>query len=237
MSAAEKIIPNVELPRVPSIEIGAVDKREKRYVRWVTALIASNILTIIFFGLVITAMSLRTDPIIAIDPYSGRVLGEYRTTAERNDDEIKGGAERFVKCYRSLNSQTIYRDAACAVSMMGDRFKSEYLEQLNKTKQVLMTYESGVEAHVKVDSFEIISNKQIFKNINSPVDDLIASTESSITVAEGEYINIVKVDISGRNIISDIHAPFRLVLTMQLLPITTSNTSGIKVLKADEYEY
>lgn len=193
------------------ILLKGVASREARY--FTIIIILTVLLGLTTFGLILSFFVQTMKPAvpIVVEAETGKVLGSYRTTAFRTDSEIEGATRRFIQCEMSWNSETVYSDFACALSMM-KKDGGLYAKRLH-----------------------YIQKENLAQRI---IDAKTSSKVSSITVKIiDRKHDLVYIEVTGSITIDGVNetVPFSQDITWQQVPISYSNTSGVEMVSREEY--
>ena len=190
-----------------------VTKREKRLETTNKILLGIIALLILILGLAAILAIIMPKPVLVVDRSTGQVIGEYQTSAYRTDDEIIGGAKRFLQYHLSFNSHDVYNDFAKAMNMMTDELKRkrmDYLKQFNVAQKIK---KSDTKSALSFDEVNILSRK-----------DNVSSVE-----LKGDLIFL-----AGST--KDERVPFHYILTLKDKPVSSLNTAGIEIIHYEEKE-
>lgn len=145
---------------------------------------------------------------IVVDSASGELLGEYRTTAVRTDEEVKAAVKKFIACDLSYNSQRIFDDLSCSISMMSEKLaqnRIRYLQANNIAQRI-----AKLNITSKIESIDTVINRRISGEIE-------VTTQGVIRFGAGTS------------------RPFRQDITLQQIRISKKNTAGVIVVARKEY--
>jgi len=190
-----------------------VTKREKQLERSNKILLFIIFVLILILGVVATLAVIMPKPLIVVDRETGEIIGEYQTSAYRTNDELLGGAKRFLQYHLSFNADTVYDDFATAMNMMTDELKRKrfkYLKDFNVANEIVKAKSKST---LSFDTVKIISKNQnvSFVEVKGDLIFLAGSTK-------------------------DKRVPFHFILTLQNTPVSSLNTSGVKVIDYEEKE-
>lgn len=241
----EAVISDEVIEPITSRELKGLplDKRERALSRKLLASIIVNAILVLLIVIMVLIDKFRPVPVVVVDSKTGKIVGEYSTTVSRKDSELQGAVAEFTKCITTLNSDTVYQDWACALDMMSEPLREEKKLWLKGTNLIRQIYDARSESHTEIDLNEIQDCRQVRAKPNVQVEDLIDLIDApSIAVENGndkttDLVNICVIEVSGRIVVNDIQTPFRYKLVTQVVPISSANTKGIRVLRIDEYEY
>ncbi|MCP4494118.1 MAG: hypothetical protein GY820_43470 [Gammaproteobacteria bacterium] len=147
---------------------------------------------------------------IVIDHASGDIIGDYRTSELRTQSELINGGMRFVDHLLSLNSSTIRRDQFIAINMMAENLKVARIKYLTDTNLVPQIEKAKSSSHLDYDSTEVIFIK---------ADRLRVEFRGDIILT-----NLQKTSV-----------PFHIIVDLISAPITTNNTTGVKVESYNDF--
>lgn len=192
-----------------NVNMKGVSNRETR-IFWICILLAVIVLVEgVGLSFLFVSEVMRPSNQVVIDTVTGEVVGQYRTTAFRTDDEIKGATKRFIGCEMSYNSDRIYEDHACGLSMMGKEMRIKrvkYLQETNLTNRI-------AELEDQTSRIERIETKVLDRRGNK-----------------------VWVNTLGRIKMGGTYIPFQMDITWKQVPISTGNTAGVLMVERKEYK-
>ncbi len=190
-----------------------IANREKRLENIIKFLLIVLCLFALIFGVCAALVIIIPKPVIVVDRETGEIIGEYQTSAYRTDQEIIGGAKRFLNYHLSFNSEDIYEDFANSMNMMTDDLKRErfnYLKESNLANQIMS---ANAKSTLEFNTAKIINRK------------------TGIT-----YIELKGNLIFLAGSTKDKRVPFHFILTVKSVPVSSLNTAGIKIIYFEEKE-
>ncbi len=185
-------------------EVSPQARRERlleRRVNWLLIFVGIQFLGIILLSFTFVY---RPQTPIVIDRETGQIVGDYRTSTFRTQEEMINGGYRFVDHLLSLNSSTFRRDQFIAMTMMSDSLRSKRVEWLEKTNLI-----------PKVESANSTSHLEYEKPV--------------VIFAKGDML---RVEFKGKIILTNLKkpgSPFHIIVDLVNTIITKENTSGVKV--------
>lgn len=207
---------------------GPVAKREDRlssYLRWS---IIANIILILLASAISLAAALKPDRVVVVEKNTGRILGEYRTTAFRTNDELVAATQKFAENFLSLNSRSIYDDYAVALNMMSYELREKRKDYLKRTNLLRKIELSNTRSMLDIKERRVLNVKGIYAKTELSGDIVIDQTRN---INLGRKNKVVKEDVK----LSRSAIQFRLVIDLRMVPVTETNTVGAEVV--DFYEY
>ncbi len=162
------------------------------------------ILQFVVMAIMAVVFIYRPQAPIVIDHETGQVIGDYRTSEFRTQEEMINGGIRFVDHLLSLNSTTIRRDQFIAIGMMTDALREARIEYLKSSNLIIKIETAKSTSHLQYDKNEVI-------------------------FAKG---NKMRVEYIGKIILTDLKkssVPFHIIVDLVNAPITKNNTSGVRV--------
>jgi len=190
-------------------------KREKRTER--SNLFMFILLLVVLLGLIITstAFIIKEPNQILVDYQTREIKGEYRTSLFRTTEEMINGGVRFIEYYLSLNSGTIERDTYIALMMLSSERRKLQRQVMKKTNHVSRVLSAEAKSHVDVHKDK---TKVIYAKGNR---------------MKVEYRGDVVIDASKA--VDNRRIPFHLILDLEMVSITSKNTSGVEIVDYHEY--
>ncbi len=162
------------------------------------------ILQFVVMAIMAVVFIYRPQAPIVIDHETGQVIGDYRTSEFRTQEEMINGGIRFVDHLLSLNSTTIRRDQFIAIGMMTDALREARIEYLKSSNLIIKIETAKSTSHLQYDKNEVI-------------------------FAKG---NKMRVEYIGKIVLTDLKkssVPFHIIVDLVNAPITKNNTSGVRV--------
>lgn len=203
----------------PAFSHGPKAKRETKLMWLLKIAMAAVVFQTIAFGVIIAAMVLKPERVLVVDQQTSRIVGEYQTTAFRTNAELIAGAKRFVQYHLSFNSPTVYDDFAKALNMMSDKLRNEriaYLKSSNLARDIKSAHSVS---HLEFETEHLVELKGPFAKVEL-AGDLVIGDRSALT---SDTLVVRK------------KVPFRMVVDVEMVPVSTVNTAGVKVV--DYYEF
>ncbi|MBT8342328.1 MAG: hypothetical protein HKP58_01185 [Desulfatitalea sp.] len=205
----------------PTIEPGPKEKRERQLMRRLKWAIIAIIVQAASFGIITAVIAFKPERVVVVDRNTGEVIGEYQTTAFRGNQELIAGAKRFAQYHLSFNSATVYDDFAMALNMMSEKLRKEriaYLKESNLARDIKSTN--------SISNLEFNEKETRIVEVKGPY----AKVELAGDVAIGDRNTVSSEILVNRNKVA-----FRMLVDIEMVAISSVNTSGIKVV--DYYEF
>lgn len=209
--------------KTPAFSHGPKEKREARLLWLLKIAMAAIVLQTVMFGAIVAALTIKPERVVVIDKTNGEVIGEYQTTAMRTNAELIAGGKRFAQYHLSFNSASVYDDFAMALNMMSDKLRQQRIVYLKESNLARDIKSANSTSHLEFNTEKIIELKGSFAKVEF-AGDLVIGDRSAIAVAAAADTVVVRKLV-----------PFRIVVDLQMVPISTINTAGVKVV--DYYEY
>jgi hypothetical protein len=204
----------------PPMAHGPKQKREDKLLRLLKIAVSTNVLLVLLFGAFMVAVAIKPEQIVVVDKDTGGVVGEYMTTAFRTHTELIGGAKRFAQYHLSFNSQTVYEDFAAALNMMSANLRESRIQYLKESNLAREIKSAASTSHLEFTTEQILEIKGPYAKVEMAGDLVIGNrnTKSADTLVVRKKV------------------PFRLVADLKMVPVTPTNTAGIKVVDYFEYQ-
>lgn len=217
-----------QTPQPTEFSHGPHAKREDRLSMYLKWSLVSNVVLIVMAGMFATAAVLKPDRVLVSEKDTGRIVGEYRTTAYRTSDELLAGAIKFAENFLSLNSRTVYNDCASAMNMMSpalQKNRTAYLKRTNLLKKIEL---GNTRSLLQIKENKLLTVKGRFAKCEIS-GDIVVDQNRSFASSKSRSLDSEDVKLNRNNI------PFRLLVDLKMVPVTTHNTAGVEVV--DYYEH
>ena len=203
----------------PKFFHGPKQKREAKLLWLLKIAIAAIVLQAVMFGAFVTVVTIKPERVMVVDKAIGEVVGEYMTTAFRTTPELIAGAKRFAQYHLSFNSSTVYEDFAAALNMMTEKLRQGRIEYLKESNLARDIKSASSTSHLVFTSEKIVEFKGPYAKVELAGDLVIGDRNN----------------LNADTLIVRKNVPFRIVIDLQMVPVTPANTSGVKVV--DYYEF
>lgn len=203
----------------PKFSHGPKQKREAKLLWLLKTAIAAIILQALMFGAFVTAVTIKPERVVVVDKGSGEVVGEYQTTAFRTNPELIAGAKRFAQSHLSFNSATVYEDFAAALNMMANKLRKSRIVYLKESNLARDIKSASSTSHLVFSTEKIVEMKGPYAKVEL-AGDLVIGDRNTVT----EDVLVVRKNV-----------PFRVLVDLQMVPVSPANTAGVKVI--DYYEF
>lgn len=217
-----------DMPGTTLFPKGPVAKREDRLSSLLRWSLISNLVLILMGGLFATGAVLKPDRVLVSEKETGRIVGEYRTTAFRTNSELLAATQRFAENFLSLNSRTIRDDCASYMNMMSAELRQKRFEYLKRTNLIKNIELADTRSTLKIKERQLVSVKGVMAKCEIS-GNILVDQNRDITFNKREKIEKEDVKLERNSI------PFRLVVDLKMVPVTVRNTVGVEV--NDYYEY
>jgi flagellar basal body-associated protein FliL len=204
----------------PPMSHGPKQKREEKLLRLIKILCLVNVLLVVMFGTFMVAVAIKPEQPIVVDKDTGEVIGEYMTTAFRTNTELIGGAKRFAQYHLSFNSATVYEDFAAALNMMSDKLRERRIQYLKESNLARDIKSASSTSHLVFTTEKILEEKGPYAKVEMAGDLVIGNRNTT----------------SAETLVIRKKVPFRLVADLKMVPVTPTNTAGIKVVDYFEFK-
>lgn len=190
-----------------------VSNRERRLENIIKLLLLVIFGLTLIFGVCAALVIIIPKPVMVVDRETGEIIGEYQTSAYRTNDELIGGAKRFMNFYLSFNSETVYDDFGAAMTMMTDELRRKHLKYLKESNLANQIFSAKSKSTLKFNSVTIINQKN----------------------------NVSCIELKGDLVFlagspKDSRVPFHYILKVKPIPVSSINTAGIKIAYYEEKE-
>ncbi len=185
-------------------------RRERTLERWIKFLVLFIAAQFLVMALLAVVFIYKPSVPIVIDHASGAIIGDYRAAELRTQDEMINGGIRFVDHLLSLNSSTIRRDQFIAINMMTEELKNARIKYLTETNLIPQIEKAKSTSHLSYDSTEVIFIKG---------DRIRVEYRGDIVLT-----NLKKTSV-----------PFHIIVDVISAPLTTNNTTGVKVESYNDF--
>lgn len=200
-------------------------KREKWLFRLLMISLTGHIVFFVIAGAIGVAVYLKPDRVLAIDSQTGELIGQYRTTAYRTDEELLGASVKFATHFFSMNADSIIEDIQVSLNMMEHNLALRRREYIAKHNLVAKIRSAGARSWLEI--------KDEDKRIHT-VKGRIARVEVSGNIVIDTTPEFGKKQDEKEVKITRSRVPFKLVLDCEMIPVSDSNTSGVRILDYDE---
>ena len=202
-------------------------KRENRLFRLLMISLTAHAVFFAAAGAVGVAVYLKPDRVLAVDSQTGELMGQYRTTAYRTDEELLGASVKFATHFFSMNASTIIEDIQVSLNMMEHDLALKRREYIAKHNLVAKIKAAGARSwlEIKDDGKRIHSVKGRIARVEVK-GNIIIDTKPDVEAKPRKDEKDVKITRSK--------VPFKLVLDCEMIPISDSNTSGVRILDYEE---
>lgn len=209
---------------------GPQAKREDKLFRLLRWSLLGHLLWLVAFAVLVIAIVLKPDRVVVAERDTGRIVGEYRTTAYRTTDELLAGAVKFARNFLSLNSRTVYDDYAAALNMMTPGLSEKrraYFERTNLPHTVEM---ANTRSHLKFEEQKIVLINGSFAKVELAGKIVTDNLKDDYIPRKNQKLDVEDVKLLRKAV------PFRLTVDLQMVPVTTLNTAGVQVVDYYEHE-
>lgn len=165
-----------------------------------------NAVITVLFAVVLMVLVLKPTPVMVVDE-SGNPIGQYEwfDSQSRSEIEVLASSKRFVQSYISLNSATIFEDAAIALNAMCDPLQDETKKEWKDKGYLARVYNAGAVSRVSFDDEKSTIELDRGRGVLRLVGTL--------------YVGVKQPQAS----------PFDIALELIVVPRHPSNTLGVEV--------
>lgn len=217
-----------EIPAPTAYTKGPVAKREDRLSSFLRLSLIGNVLLIFAIATIAAAAVLKPDRVVVSEKETGRIVGEYRTTAFRTNKELLAATQKFADNLLSYNSRTIRHDTASYMNMMSAELRERRWAYLERTNHVKNTELANTKSTLEIKARKLVTVKGVYAKCEIS-GNITIDQERGYSITKGVKLDKEDVKLKRSKI------PFKLVADLKMVPVTAYNTAGVEVV--DFYEY